>query len=331
MPPEGWMEAARAHRHGPPESLTLERLPLAEPGPGQVRIATQAAGVSFVDVLITAGRYQVQPPLPYTPGTELAGVVDAVGEGVTGLAPGDRVCASGFIGGFATHAIAPATAVTRMLDDMDFTAASVFRASYCTAYHALVQRARLAAGETVMVLGAGGAVGVAAIEVARALGAHVVACASSPEKRALAQDCGAEVVIDSRAEDFCEQVAQATGGRGPDVVVDPVGGAATELAFCTLAWNGRHLVVGFAAGEIPRLKTNLPLLKGAALIGLDIRRFGEREPDVAQANLAALFELYGTGALKPRVAVELPLTRFAKAMQLAAAGETAGRIVLRTA
>ncbi|MDB5448638.1 MAG: NADPH:quinone oxidoreductase family protein [Phenylobacterium sp.] len=322
------MRAVVAHAFGAPETFVIEEKPAPEPGAGQVRIAVRAVGVSFVDVLIAAGGYQIKPPLPFTPGTEFAGVVEAVGEGVSDLAPGDRVAASGMGGGLSQQAVLAASTPVKLPDGMSFAEGSVFRVSYATAYHALVQRARLAPGETVLVLGAGGAVGVAAIQLAKALGARVIGSASSEAKRALALEAGAEAAVDSGAADWRDQIKALTSGRGVDVVVDPVGGAATELAFRSLAWKGRHLVIGFAAGEIPRLPVNLPLLKGADLVGVDIRQFGLNEPQVAAANLAALFELYAKGAIRPKIAETYPFERFAEAMQAAHAGRAAGRIVV---
>jgi NADPH2:quinone reductase len=322
------LKAVVAHAYGGPETLRIEEWPTPAPGPGQVRIAVRAVGVSFVDVLITAGRYQLKPPLPFIPGTEFSGVIDALGEGVTTLAVGDRVCASGMGGGFAQYAVTPATAALKAPAGMDFPEAAVLRVSFGTAYYALVQRAHLVPGETVLVLGAGGAVGAAAVQVARALGARVIGSASSPAKRALALASGAEAAVDSNAPDWRDQIKALTGGRGVDVVVDPVGGAATEPAFRSLAWNGRHLVIGFAAGDIPKLPVNLPLLKGAALIGVDIRQFGEKEPEEAARNIERLFALCAQGVLTPAIAERRPFEAFAQAMTLAQAGATAGRVVV---
>jgi NADPH2:quinone reductase len=211
---------------------------------------------------------------------------------------------------------------------MSFAEAAVFRVSYATAYHALVQRARMQPGETVLVLGAGGAVGYAAIEVAKALGARVIGSASSDAKRALAVAGGADAMVDSRSAAWRENVKAANGGRAVDVVIDPVGGEATEPAFRSLAWNGRHLVIGFAAGSIARLPVNLALLKGAALLGVDIRQFGEFEPEAAAANIDALFDLFGAGKLHPPIGRGYRLEEFATAMVEARRGTTAGRIVL---
>ena len=320
--------AVMAHDFGPPETLRLELCDPGAPGPGEVRIQVHAAGVSFVDVLVAAGEYQLKPPLPFIPGSEFAGVIEAVGSGVPRCRLGERVCAVGFGAAFSETALVKAKLALPIPHAMDFATAAVFRVSYATAYHALVQRARLKPGETVLVLGAGGALGYAAVEIAKALSARVIGSASSEAKRSLALRGGASAVIDSGSPTWREDLRVAAGGKAVDVVVDPVGGAATEAAFRALGWNGRHLVIGFAGGAIANLPVNLALLKGAALIGVDIRRFGEIEPVVAGENLQTLFRLYRAGQLSPVVAQSYPLDAFVEAMKTARAGQTAGRIVL---
>lgn len=327
--PEGRaVKAVVARDFGSPDSMSLERRPLPEPGPGEVRVAVKAVGVSFVDVLIAAGRYQVKPPLPYVPGTECAGVVDKVGAGVAHVRPGDRVIAGGYGGGLAEYSVYPAEGVRPAPGGMDFAEAAVFRVSYTTAYYALAGRAALEADETVLVLGAGGAVGVAAIQVARALGGRVIASASTEAKRTLALACGAQAALDSRAADWRDQVKALTEGKGVDVVVDPVGGSATEPAFRSLAWKGRHLVIGFAEGQIPQLPVNLALLKGASLVGVDIRGFGIREPEHYAANLQTLYQWHAAGKLKPAIAARYRLEDYQEAMRMAQSGATAGRVVI---
>jgi len=321
------MRAVVARAFGPPESLSVEVLPLPQPGRGQVRIAIRAAGVSFVDALIASGGYQLKPPLPFVPGSEFAGVVDAVGEGVETLQAGARVAVSAFGGALAEAAVVPVGACVPIPARMSFETASIFRVSYATAYHGLVDRGRLQAGETVLVLGAGGAIGAACVQVAKALGAHVIASASSEDKRDLAREMGADEAVDSRAGDWREQIKALTGGQGVDVVVDPVGGEASEAAVRALAWEGRHLVMGFVGG-IAKIPANLPLLKGAAIVGVDVRQFGERQPERAARNVEALFDLYAKGALEPRVAQRFPLDRFAEALTAAKEGAAAGRIVI---
>jgi NADPH2:quinone reductase len=325
------MRAVVARAFGPPESFAIEDLPTPQPGAGEVRIAVRRVGVSFVDVLTAAGGYQLKPPLPFTPGTEYAGVVDAVGEGVTRLKVGDRVSASALVGSMAEMTIVSSETPLLLPDAMSFEDGSVFRVSYATSYYALVQRGQLKTGETVLVLGAGGAVGVAAIQIAKALGARVIGAASSEAKRALALDAGADEAVDNRAADYRERLKALTGGKGVDVVVDPVGGPATEAAFRSLGWKGRHLVIGFAAGEIPRLPTNLALLKGADLRGVDIRQFGLFEPEESARNAAAILDLYAKGGIRPKIARRYPFEQFAEAMQAAGSGDVAGRIVLEVA
>lgn len=325
------MRAVVAHAFGPPESFAIEELPMPEPGPGEVRIAVRRVGVSFVDVLTAAGGYQLKPPLPFTPGTEYCGLVDKLGEGVTRLKVGDKVSASALVGSMSEMTIVPEASPLVLPQAMSFEDGSVFRVSYATSYYALVQRGQVQPGETVLVLGAGGAVGIAAVQIAKALGGRVIAAASSEAKRALALEAGADHAVDPRAADYRERLKALTDNRGVDVVVDPVGGAATEAAFRSLGWKGRHLVIGFAAGEIPKLPVNLALLKGADLRGVDIRQFGIFEPEQSAKNVAAIMALYEQGALKPKIARRFPFEQFAQAMQAAGKGELAGRIVLEVA
>lgn len=319
--------AVIAEAFGPPESYALRELAPRALGPQEVRVAVRAAGISYVDVLTAAGQYQVKPPLPFVPGSEAAGVVSEVGSEVTALSPGDRVVASGWGGMFAEEAVLHQRTVRPIPDGMDLIEAAVFPVSYATAWHALVDRGQVRPGEAVLVLGAGGATGYAAVQVAKHLGARVIASASSEAKRALALAGGADVAVEARAEDWRDQVKAANGGRPVDVVFDPVGGDATDPAFRCLGWGGRHLVIGFPGG-IAALRTNLPLLKGAALVGVDIRQFGEIEPDKANANREETFRLAATGVLKPAIARTYRLEDFAAAMADAASGQSAGRIVL---
>lgn len=321
------LRAVRADELGPPENYALVDYDPGPPSPTQVSISIRAAGISFVDVLTAGGGYQVKPPVPFIPGSECAGVVTAVGAEVSGLAIGDRVVASGWGGMFADATNLPARTVRKMPAALSFAEAAVFPVSYATAWHALVDRGSLKAGETLLVLGAGGATGYAAVQIGKHLGARVIGSASSEEKRALATAGGANAVVDARGDDWRDQVKAANGGKGVDVVFDPVGGEATDPAFRSLAWNGRHLVIGFPGG-IAALKTNLPLLKGASLIGVDIRQFGIFEPEKSESNRDAVFGLAGEGTLRPAVARAYPLEEFRAAMTDAAAGKSAGRIVL---
>lgn len=320
-------QAVISNTLGPPEVYTLKTIDLGSLKPDAVRVAIKAAGISYVDVLTASGGYQVKPPTPFIPGSEAAGVVEAVGRDISHPLIGQRVLFSAWGGVFATHIQLPAKLVKPIPDAMRYEEAAVFHVSYATAYHALVQRGGLQAGETLLVLGAGGATGYAAVQIGKLLGARVIASASSPEKRALAVKGGADAVVDSRSATWRENVKAANHGKSVDVVFDPVGGDATDLAFRSLAWKGRHLIIGFPAG-IASLRTNLPLLKGAALIGVDIRQFGIFEPELAAANGAALMEYVAAGKLSPEVARTYPLTEFAAAMNEAARGESAGRVVL---
>lgn len=319
--------AVRADELGPPENYTLVGHDPGPPSPTQVRISIRAAGISFVDVLTAGGGYQVKPPVPFIPGSECAGVIEAVGAEVTGLAAGDKVVASGWGGMFADATNLPARVVRKMPEALSFEEAAVFPVSYATAWHALVDRGLLKAGETLLVLGAGGATGYAAVQIGKLLGARVIGSASDEAKRALAIAGGAGAVVDARGSDWRDAVKAANDGKGVDVVFDPVGGDATDPAFRSLAWNGRHLVIGFPGG-IAALRTNLPLLKGASLIGVDVRQFGIFEPEKSEANRDTVFALAGEGKLRPAVARAYPLEEFRAAMADAAAGKSAGRIVL---
>lgn len=319
--------AVIADAFGSPDAYELRDLPAAPLRAGQVRVAIKAAGISYVDVLTAEGRYQVKPPLPFVPGSEAAGIVTELGEGADGLRIGQRVSVSGWGGLFAEETVLPQRMVRALPDGMDLIEAAVFPVSYATAWHALVDRGQLRAGETLLVLGAGGATGYAAVEVGRHLGARVIASASTESKRALALAGGADAAVDARAEDWRDQIKAANGGRPVDVVFDPVGGDATDPAFRCLGWGGRHLVIGFPGG-IAALRTNLPLLKGASLVGVDIRQFGELEPERAEANREEIFRLAAAGVLKPAIAKAYPLEQFRAAMSDAAAGQSAGRIVL---
>lgn len=315
------------HEFGPPESYRLEEHDPGAPGPGQLRVAIKAAGISYVDVLTAMGQYQFKPPLPYVPGSEYAGVVEAIGEGVSGFAVGDRVFGSSLGNTFAEAGLFTATNVSKIPGGMDFAEAAVFPVNYQTAWHALVDRGRARAGETLLVLGAAGGTGFAAIQVAKYLGLRVIASASSAEKRAAALAGGADAVVETGAADWRDQVKAANGGKDIDLVFDPVGGDATELAFRTLGYDGRHLVIGFTAG-IAALKTNLPLLKCASLVGVQMRGHAINRPEEAAANRRKVMELAGEGHFRPAIAARYPLEDYVRAMSEAFAGKTAGRIVL---
>lgn len=324
------MKALQMARLGPLEALTLCEVPSPEPRVGELRIRVEASAVSHADLLLAQGRYQLQPPVPYIPGSEFAGTVEAIGEGAEGdWQLGERVCGSATAGGAWAEAVCvPAAAVQRIGEAAPFTEAAALAVPYSTMWHALVDRGALRPGETVFVLGAAGSVGLAAVQLARAFGARVIAGASTPEKRALARAAGADAAIDTSVADWRNTLKAIAPPGGVDLVVDPVGGAFTEPAFRSLGWGGRHLVLGFAAGAIAALPANLPLLKGAALVGVDIRQFSQRAPDQAAANLRGVMALHARGDLRPAIAGVWPLSAHRQALA-AMQGDAVGRVVLR--
>jgi NADPH2:quinone reductase len=322
------MRAVVCRQFGPPESLVVEDLPPPAPGPGQVVIDVKAASVNFPDVLIIQDKYQVKPPLPFSPGSEVAGVVSAVGTGVDGIAAGARVLAFTTHGGFAEQVAVDRSRVYRIPDRVEFASATALGLAYATSEHGLRDRAALAAGETLLVLGASGGVGLAAVEIGRILGARVIACASTDGKLAVCREHGADDTINYAAEDLRDRIKQLTGGRGVDVVYDPVGGAYSEPALRSLAWRGRFLVVGFAAGDIPRIPLNLLLLKGASIVGVYWGDFVRREPERAAAAMAQLFRWLEDGQLRPHIDRVFPLDRAADALRLMANREVRGKLVL---
>jgi NADPH:quinone reductase len=307
---------------GPPERLVLEQAPDPEPGPGEVLIGVRAAGVSFVDGLIIAGLYQVKPPLPFTPGLVVAGEVAGAGDGVRGLPAGSRVvgCSLG-LGGYASHRVLPAQAVVLLPQAVSSEVAATAVESYATMLFALTRRASLRPGEWVLVLGAGGGIGLAAVDVATALGARVIAAASSPAKRAAAVTAGAQATVDYQAEDLTARVRQITG-TGADLVVDPVGDRFAEPALRSLRAYGRYLAIGFAGGSIPRLPLHRILLDNRSLIGVDWGAWSRQDPAGNQALVADLLERIAAGALHPFAPATYPLERAAEAL-----GELAGRRV----
>ncbi len=322
------MKAVVCKQYGPPESLVVEELPSPRPGRGEAVVSVRAASVNFPDVLIIQNKYQFKPPLPFSPGSELAGVVKELGEGVSGVRPGDRVMAFTTYGAFAEEVKLEAARLVPIPQGMEFTSAAAFLLTYGTSDHALRDRGALQAGETLLVLGAAGGVGLAAIEIGKALGARVIACASSEDKLAVCRGHGADATIDYAREDLRERVKALTDARGPDVVYDPVGGPYTELAFRSIAWRGRLLVVGFAAGEIPKLPLNLALLKGASVVGVFWGDFARREPERFADSLRRLARWYGEGKLRPHVSQTFPLEKAAEALKLMAARQVKGKVVL---
>jgi NADPH2:quinone reductase len=322
------MKAVVCKQFGPPESLVVEDLPSPRPGPGEVVVSMKAASVNFPDVLIIQNKYQFKPPLPFSPGSELAGVVKEAGAGVAGFKAGDRVIAFTTYGAFAEEVKTEAARLLPLPEGMDFKTGAAFLLTYGTSDHALRDRAALRAGETLLVLGAAGGVGLAAIEIGKALGARVIACASSADKLAVCREHGADEGIDYAKEDLRERIKALTDGKGVDVVYDAVGGPYTEPAFRSLAWRGRLLVVGFAAGEIPKLPLNLALLKGASVIGVFWGDFVRREPKEFERSLRQLGEWYRQGKLRPHVSQTFPLEKAVEALKLMAARQVKGKVVL---
>jgi NADPH:quinone reductase len=329
------MKAVVSRSPGPPETLRLEQVPDPKPGRGEVLLAVKACSVNYPDVLIIQDLYQFKPQRPFSPGSEVCGVIEAMGEGVDTFKAGDRVIAMTGWGGMAEKLVAPADRCVRIADTMPDEAAASFILTYGTAYHALRDRAQLRAGEILLVLGAAGGVGLATVELGKAMGARVVAAASSPDKLALAKRHGAETGILYPPGPFDKAAARALadlfksgcGPNGADVIFDPVGGDYAEAALRAVAWNGRFLVIGFPAG-IPRIPLNLPLLKSCEIIGVFWGEFSRRDPDGNAANTQALLELYARGAIKPQVSERFALERAGEAIARLASRQAMGKIVV---
>jgi len=310
------------------EALTWKEMPTPEPKPGEVRIAVRAASLNFPDILIVQNKYQMKPPLPFVPGSEYAGIVDAVGDGVTHLKLGDPVAAIGGVGGFGTHACVNAGQVLPLPPGFALEDAAAFAFTYGTSHHALIDRAALKAGETVLVLGAAGGVGTAAVQIARAAGAKVIAAASTAEKCALLKELGADATLNYGSENLRESLKALTDGKGADVVYDPVGGDLAEPAFRSIAWRGRYLVIGFAGGAIPALPWNLALLKGASIVGVFWGDFVRREPMANAAALAELAAWYAQGKVKPVIDARLPMSALQEAYARMGSRQVRGKIVM---
>lgn len=323
------MQAVLCKTFCDPAGLVLEEVPAPRPGPGQIAIEVKAAGINFPDSLIIQGKYQVKPALPFAPGFELAGVVREVGAGVAGFAPGTRVAAHPMAGGgFAEQAVVDANRAFPLPDTMDYVTAAGFLIAYGTSHHALKDRGQLRPGETLLVLGAAGGIGLTAVELGKTMGARVIAAASSPEKLALCRRYGADELIDYSREDLRARVRELTGGKGLDVVYDPVGGRYTEPMVRSLARGGRYLVLGFAAGEIARIPLNLVLLKISAIVGAYWGPFIDAEPERNAANIAELFDWYAQGRLKPHISEIYPLAQAPLAVERVAQRKTQGKVVL---
>ena len=308
------MKAVLCKEYGMPETLVIEEVEPLRAGKWQVVVTVKACGVNFPDTLIIQRKYQFKPPMPFSPGSEVAGIVKEVGEGVTGISVGDHVIASTGWGGFAEEVVVSANKIIPMPAGLDFTIASAFVLTYGTAYHALKDRAQIQPGETLLVLGAAGGVGIAAIEIGKQLGARMIAAASSDEKLEVCRQHGASEVINYTSQDLRERIKEITGGQGIDVIFDPVGGSYTEPALRSMAWKGRFLVIGFAGGEIPRIPLNLPLLKGFSIVGVFWGSFTEHEPQRSAQNLQELMRWLSQGILKPHISATYPLEQASDAL-----------------
>lgn len=322
------MRALMCRKFGPPEKLVVERIDDPEPGAGEVLVQIKAAALNFPDVLAVRGEYQTRTPPPFIPGGEAAGVVAAVGEGVSRFRPGDRVIATTMHGAFAEQCAVAQEQCMPLPRPMSFEEGAGFTITYATSYHALRQSTELQAGETLLVLGAAGGVGSAAVEIGKALGAHVIAGVSSAEKAAFAQAAGADETVNYSDDALRESIRELTDGKGVDVVYDPVGGDLAEQAYRSLGWHGRYLVIGFAGGTIPRFAANIALLKEASVIGVWWGTWAMRNPDLARRNMVELSAMVTDGKLKPRVTETYPLERFADAFAAITDRRAQGKLVL---
>ena len=322
------MKAVLCKQHGLPDTLVVEDVPSLLPAAGQVVVNMKAAGVNFPDALIIQGKYQMKPPFPFSPGTELAGIVKAVGEGVKHPKAGDAVIAYAGYGGFAEEVLVEARACIPLPAGVDFKVGAAFMMTYGTSYHALKDRAQLKAGETLLVLGAAGGVGSAAVELGKLMGARVIAAASSDDKLEACKQLGADATINYSSEDLREAVKRVTDGKGVDVVYDPVGDKYAEPAMRDMAWGGRYLVIGFAGGDIPKIPLNLPLLKGFSIVGVFWGNFTRKEPQKNEANVRELLGWIAGGKLKPLVSAAYPLAQAARALNDVMERKVKGKVVL---
>jgi len=322
------VKALLCKAYGPVESLVLEDVPALEPGPKQAVVEVRAAGVNFPDALIVQGKYQVKPPLPFSPGGELAGIVRKTGSDVTNLKPGDAVVALVTHGAFAEEALVDASRLVPLPKGADLEKAAAFLFAHGTSYHALKDRAELRAGETLLVLGAAGGVGLAAVELGKLMGARVIAAASTEEKLAACRARGADETINYTTEDLQERARELTAGRGVDVVYDPVGGGYSEPALRAMAWGGRFLVVGFAGGEIPKIPLNLTLLKGCAIVGVFWGEFTRREPERNAENTRELLGWLMSGRVSPHISARYPLANAVEALRAVLDRKVTGKVVV---
>lgn len=321
------MRALICDEYGGIDALRVAEMPDPAPIPGTAMVSVRAAAVNFADVLVVAGQYQAKPELPFVPGGELAGVVESA-DGLEGFGPGDRVCGFTGFGAMAERAVAYPGSIIHLPDHVSFEAGAAIPVAYGTSYHALVDRARLEEGETLLVLGAAGGVGIAAVQIAKAMGATVVAAVSSEDKAAATMEAGADEIVRYDQIPLRDGIAAATGGEGVDVVYDPVGGTATELALRSTKWNGRLLVIGFASGEIPSIPLNLSLVKGNSVIGVFWGRFNMEEPERSAANNQVIMDWVADGTLRPLVQKTYPLEEAVDALRWVADRNAIGRVVV---
>lgn len=322
------MKAILCKAYGPPSSLTLEDLESPTPGPKEVLVSVKACGLNFPDTLIIQGLYQFKPELPFSPGSDLSGVVKAVGDAVKHLKVGDEVFGFVPFGALAEEVIVPSNACFQKPENMNFAVAASFMMAYGTSYHALKDRAKLKSGETLLVLGASGGVGLAAVELGKLMGAKVIAAASTDEKLALCTSYGADLTINYEKEDLKSTIKALTNNKGADVIYDPVGGDYSEAAFRGIAWEGRYLVVGFAAGTIPKLPLNLPLLKGAAVVGVFWGGFAIGNPKANMDNTITLMQWHNEGKLRPHIYKTYPLKDTSIALELMMKRQAQGKLVV---
>ena len=323
------MKAVLCTRYCGPDDLEIRDIPDPVAGSGEVVVRVRAAALNFFDTLIIAGKYQTKPAFPFSPAAEFAGEVESMGDGVTTLRPGDRVAANIGFGAAREKVAIAADQLARVPDGLDLERAAGLIVTYGTTLYALRERAQLRAGETLAVLGAAGGVGIAAVEIGKLLGARVIACASSADKLAFAQRHGADVAVNYADEDLKDALRRVTGGQGPDVIYDPVGGRATESALRAIAWGGRFLVVGFAAGDIPKLPLNLVLLKGCDVRGVFWGAWTQRDRAGDRANTEQILEWCAQGKLRAHVHQTFPLDRIAQALHTLADRKAMGKVVLR--
>ncbi|AZT84680.1 NADPH:quinone oxidoreductase family protein [Marinobacter sp. NP-4(2019)] len=323
------MKAILCKEYGPAEKLVIEDVASPDVKGHGVKIRVKAAGLNFPDTLIIENKYQLKPSLPFSPGGEMAGEVIAVGEKVTRFKPGDRVAGLTGYGAFAEEIVAPEQNLIPVPDAMPDEKAAAFSMVYGTSYYALKQRANLQPGETLLVLGASGGVGLATVELGKAMGARVIAAASSTEKLAVAKAAGADELINYTEEPLKETVKKLTNSKGVDVIYDPVGGDFTEQALRAMAWNGRHLIIGFAAGDIPKIPANLTLLKGCSVVGVFWGSFTQREPEASAQNMMELMKLYAEGKIDPKISEVFEFEDYAKALGALTERRATGKVVLK--